>query len=96
MSTQADAQGWALLHSLRDEKGLTFRALAEASGLSVSQLWKLAAGRQRPTDRTAAKLAAGLGVETSALVRQCQCGRLDRRESRETVPPRDVTPLPKR
>lgn len=51
------------LRSLREERGLTQKEVAEAAGIRQPHLSKLERGLHDPQMRTATKLARALGVE---------------------------------
>ncbi len=54
------------IQHLREQKGLSQRALAEAAGISPSALSLLEAGRHSPSVATLEKLADALGVSVAA------------------------------
>ena len=56
------------LKRLRDEQGLSQRALAEKAGISREYLARLETARQDPTLSTLEKLAKALGVKVAALL----------------------------
>lgn len=62
-----DAVG-ARLRRLRDRRGMTLAALAERTGVSVSTLSRLEAGRRRPTLEQLLPLAKAYGVTLDDLV----------------------------
>lgn len=51
-----------LLRVRRRRRGLTLMALAERSGLSVSQVSRLERGERQPTEAVVRSLAVGLGL----------------------------------
>ncbi len=50
---------------LRRDAGITVAALARASGIDVSYLYKILAGTAEPSDETRARLAVALGADLS-------------------------------
>ena len=55
------------LRTLCERGGLTFEALAEETGVTISTLRKIEAGRREPLLTTALRLARVLGVEVEEL-----------------------------
>lgn len=64
----ADAVG-ARVRSLREGAGLSLRDLAERSGVSATMLSQVERGHTSPTLAVAGKIAAGLGLSLSRLLR---------------------------
>lgn len=59
------------LARLRASRALSLRDLAERIGIGQDVIWRLEQGRtKRPHGSTVRKLAAGLGVEPDALMRE--------------------------
>jgi transcriptional regulator with XRE-family HTH domain len=56
------------LRQLRDERGLSQRALAEKAGISREYLARLETGRQDPTLSTLEKIARALKVRVGTIV----------------------------
>lgn len=56
------------LAQVREAKGKSQAELAVASGVKRAYIWRVEDGRTLPSLRTAAKLAAGLGVTMSTLL----------------------------
>jgi transcriptional regulator with XRE-family HTH domain len=56
------------LRQLRNERGLSQRALAEKAGISREFLARLETGRQDPTLSTLEKIAKALKVRVGAIV----------------------------
>jgi transcriptional regulator with XRE-family HTH domain len=56
------------LRQLRDQRGLSQRALAEKAGISREYLARLETGRQDPTLSTLEKIARALKVTVGAIV----------------------------
>jgi transcriptional regulator with XRE-family HTH domain len=56
------------LKPLREEKGLTQRALADAVGLSEHAIYLFESGRTAPSLDTLKRLAQALGVQPGALL----------------------------
>jgi HTH-type transcriptional repressor of puuD len=56
------------LRELRDERGLSQRALAEKAGISREYLSRLETGRQDPTLSTLEKIARALKVTVGVIV----------------------------
>jgi transcriptional regulator with XRE-family HTH domain len=56
------------LRQLRDERGLSQRALAEKAGISREYLARLETGRQDPTLSTLEKIAKALKVRVGTIV----------------------------
>ncbi|MDX8401073.1 MAG: XRE family transcriptional regulator [Mariprofundaceae bacterium] len=54
------------IQRLREQQGLSQRALAEAAGISAAALSQLEAGQTSPSVATLEKLADGLGVSVAA------------------------------
>lgn len=54
---------------LRSERGLTQEQVANAAGLSLSDVGRIERGERDPGVRVLTKLAHGLGVEVEDLVR---------------------------
>jgi len=59
----------ARVHALRDAMGLSLRDLAERSGVSAPMLSQVERGETSPTIAVAAKIAAGLDLTLSQLLR---------------------------
>ncbi len=59
----------ARVHALRDAMGLSLRELAERSGVSAPMLSQVERGETSPTIVVAAKIAAGLDLTLSQLLR---------------------------
>src|SRR5512133_412163 len=59
----------ARVHALRDAMGLSLRELAERSGVSAPMLSQVERGETSPTIAVAAKIAAGLDLTLSQLLR---------------------------
>ena len=57
------------IHALREARGLSLRDLAERSGVSAPMLSQVERGDTSPTLQVAAKIAAGLEVTLSQLLR---------------------------
>ena len=57
------------IHALRDAMGLSLRDLAERSGVSAPMLSQVERGETSPTIAVAAKIAAGLDLTLSQLLR---------------------------
>ncbi len=57
------------LRALREARGLSLRALAEASGVSAPMLSQVERGDTSPTLAVAARIASGLGLTLSGLLR---------------------------
>ena len=57
------------MHALRDAMGLSLRDLAERSGVSAPMLSQVERGETSPTIAVAAKIAAGLDLTLSQLLR---------------------------
>jgi transcriptional regulator with XRE-family HTH domain len=57
------------VHALRDAMGLSLRELAERSGVSAPMLSQVERGETSPTIAVAAKIAAGLDLTLSQLLR---------------------------
>ena len=55
------------VRSLRQEKGMSQRGLAEASGVSKKTVTDVEAGKVHPQPATARKIAAALGVDSRSL-----------------------------
>lgn len=62
----------ANVRRLRSERGLTQEQVANAAGLSLSDVGRIERGERDPGVRVLAKLARGLGVEVEDLVRNQQ------------------------
>jgi transcriptional regulator with XRE-family HTH domain len=58
------------LKELRRERVLSLRELEERSGVSYNTIWRLEDGRQGAHPRTVRKLADGLGVQPSELIKE--------------------------
>jgi transcriptional regulator with XRE-family HTH domain len=56
------------LRQLRDDRGLSQRALAKKAGISREYLARLETGRQDPTLSTLEKIAKALKVKVGAIV----------------------------
>jgi len=56
------------MRSIRAERGLSIQALAEESGCSTRTIQDIELGYRSPIQRTARKLAAGLGVPIGEVV----------------------------
>ncbi|HEY7255248.1 MAG TPA: XRE family transcriptional regulator [Solirubrobacterales bacterium] len=70
VSTEADGNRvGARVHALRDAMGLSLRELAERSGVSAPMLSQVERGETSPTIAVAAKIAAGLDLTLSQLLR---------------------------
>ncbi|MFQ5581603.1 MAG: helix-turn-helix domain-containing protein [Mariprofundaceae bacterium] len=54
------------VHNLRESKGLSLRALAEAAGVSPATLSQVESGQTSPSVATLEKLADGLGMSVAA------------------------------
>lgn len=54
------------IKAMREQQGLSQRALAEAAGISAASLSQLEAGQSSPSVATLEKLADGLGVAVAA------------------------------
>jgi XRE family transcriptional regulator, regulator of sulfur utilization len=69
--TQADGSGTvgSRVHALRDAMGLSLRDLAERSGVSAPMLSQVERGETSPTLAVAEKIAAGLELTLSQLLR---------------------------
>ncbi|HEV7944023.1 MAG TPA: helix-turn-helix transcriptional regulator [Solirubrobacteraceae bacterium] len=65
------ALGHAVL-AIRTEKGISQVQLAEASGFRQSWISNVEHGRRNPSWSNVVRLAAGLGVRTSALVKRAE------------------------
>ncbi len=65
----ADVAVGARVHALRDAMGLSLRELAERSGVSAPMLSQVERGETSPTIAVAAKIAAGLDLTLSQLLR---------------------------
>ena len=59
----------ANVRRLRAERGLTQEQVANAAGLSLSDVGRIERGERDPGVRVLSKLAAGLGVEVEDLLR---------------------------
>jgi transcriptional regulator with XRE-family HTH domain len=59
-----------VLRDLREEKGLTLRAMAELAGVSVATVLRAEQGETVPYGRTMHKFARALGVPV-AVLRDC-------------------------
>ena len=57
------------VRSLREQKGMSQRQLAEASGVSKKTLANVEAGKVRPLPSTARKIGAALEVDPRSLAR---------------------------
>jgi transcriptional regulator with XRE-family HTH domain len=74
------------VHALRDAMGLSLRDLAERSGVSAPMLSQVERGETSPTLQVAARIAAGLDLRLSQLLRLDEGGavtvvrRADRRK----------------
>jgi transcriptional regulator with XRE-family HTH domain len=75
------------VRALRDARGLSLRELAAAAGVSVPMLSQVERGESSPTLAVAAKIAAGLGLSLSQLLRLDERGHVAvvRRGRRHTV-----------
>ena len=67
--TTEDNRVGARVHALRDAMGLSLRDLAERSGVSAPMLSQVERGETSPTIAVAAKIAAGLDLTLSQLLR---------------------------
>src|SRR5689334_2093483 len=67
--TAEDNRVGARVHALRDAMGLSLRELAERSGVSAPMLSQVERGETSPTIAVAAKIAAGLDLTRSQLLR---------------------------
>src|SRR6185295_646829 len=63
------AQVGRRVHALRDAMGLSLRELAERSGVSAPMLSQVERGETSPTIAVAVKIAAGLDLTLSQLLR---------------------------
>lgn len=68
------ALGDAVRH-LRDERGLSQKALAEATGLHVTYISGIERGRRNPTWAVLLTLSDALGVKASKLVERSEQSR---------------------
>jgi transcriptional regulator with XRE-family HTH domain len=57
------------VRELAKAKGMALEKMAAAGGLSESHMWNVLGGRYKPTLKTIAKLAAGLGVDPHELLK---------------------------
>ena len=78
------------VHALRDAMGLSLRDLAERTGVSAPMLSQVERGETSPTLQVAARIAAGLELRLSQLL------RLDEGETVTVVRPRDRRQGPSR
>ena len=58
------------LKELRRERVLSLRELEERSGVSYNSIWRIEDGRQGAHPRTIRRLAEGLGVAPSELIKE--------------------------
>lgn len=63
---------------IRNEKGLTQERLAEQADLKLSDIAKIETRRRSPGIQVIAKIAYGLGVPTSALMKDVEYNGGDR------------------
>ena len=68
-STADDNRVGARVHALRDAMGLSLRELAERSGVSAPMLSQVERGETSPTIAVAERIAAGLELTLSQLLR---------------------------
>jgi len=75
------------VHALREARGLSLRDLAERSGVSAPMLSQVERGDTSPTIAVAAKIAAGLGLSLSQLLRldEGQHVAVRRRDDRQVL-----------
>jgi transcriptional regulator with XRE-family HTH domain len=75
------------IHSLREARGLSLRDLAERCGVSAPMLSQVERGDTSPTIAIAAKIASGLGLSLSQLLRldEGQHVAVRRRDARDVV-----------
>lgn len=76
----------ARVHALRDAMGLSLRDLAERCGVSAPMLSQVERGETSPTLQVATKIASGLGLRLSQLLRLDEGGSVSivrRRERRQ-------------
>ena len=70
VETLVEANGEALRRE-RERRGYSLRELAELSGVTQDNIWKIEHGKtRRPHGRTLRKLAEALGVEVWELQRE--------------------------
>ena len=65
----------ARVKALRESSGLSLRDLAERSGVSAPMLSQVERGETSPTLTVAARIAAGLDLRLSQLLRLDEAGR---------------------
>jgi transcriptional regulator with XRE-family HTH domain len=65
----------AAVRSLRQARGLTLEALADAAGMNVTYLSDIERGRSNPTIGKLGDLAVVLGISVSELVRLAEKNR---------------------
>jgi len=78
MAYQREAQSVdvaARLHDLREEQGISMRALAQKSGLSANALSMIERGRASPSVSTLSKLADALGISITEFFGHVQTRR---------------------
>jgi len=62
----------AAVKSIREEKAISQVRLSETTGFRLSWISEVEHGRHNPSFASLVRLAAGLGVRTSALVRRAE------------------------
>lgn len=63
------------LRSIREQRGLSLRALKRASGVAVSNLARYEAGQGDPRLSTLRKVAKALGVSVAVLIGESKPGK---------------------
>jgi transcriptional regulator with XRE-family HTH domain len=62
----------AAVKSIREEKAISQVRLSETTGFRQSWVSDVENGRRHPSFRSVVRLAAGLGVQTSTLIRRAE------------------------
>ena len=75
----------ARVKALRESSGLSLRDLTERSGVSAPMLSQVERGETSPTLTVAARIAAGLELRLSQLLRLDEVGRRDDRARRRSA-----------